>query len=215
MKIKTRTIWISVLISFILAVGLIVGVTQTKGAWTNVVIVLLAIDFIYMTIAIQFASTRTFRYRMKPKKYPQKKYVFDPSIENKLTAMGYQQRNTPYGQSYLKVDKEHAYKVVLVKNKEKYFNQEQQNNARPSSNKALEKCRKFIGFEIFLDWDEEVLRKLPDFCIQGENVYYAAFYYDQTVLICPNHEDAKEGLAPLFDALVGDLKMEEKSESSF
>ena len=65
-KIKTKYLWISIAICFLAAIGLIIGVTQLEAPWTTVVIVLLAIIFIYMTVAIQIASTRSFRY--KPKK---------------------------------------------------------------------------------------------------------------------------------------------------
>ena len=54
-NIKARYIWISVAVSFLIAVGLIIGVTYTKGAMTTFVIVVLAMVFIYMTIAIQIA----------------------------------------------------------------------------------------------------------------------------------------------------------------
>lgn len=213
-KIKTRTIWISVAVSFVLAIGLILAVTQTKGAWTNVIIVLLAIDFIYMTIAIQIASTRTFRYRSKAMKYPTKAFVFSKEeIDLKLKKKGYKLRNTPFGQSYLLVDKEAAFKVVLVRNCEKYFGQEEQ-DAPKSANKDLEKCKKFIGFEIFLDYDEDTLRKLPDFCIQGQNVFYAGFYYDeeQKQLICPNYMEPSEQFNEMYAKIQEDAGLAPSEE---
>ena len=57
-KIKTRYIWLSIALCFLAAIGLIIGITQMEAPWTTVVIVILAIIFIYMTVAIQVASTR-------------------------------------------------------------------------------------------------------------------------------------------------------------
>ena len=94
-NIKAKYIWISVAISFLLGVGLLVGVTFTQGAWTNVCIVLIAIVFIYMTLAIQMASVKTFRYRPKAKKYPQMRYtMLQEDIDEILKKKGYKQRNS-------------------------------------------------------------------------------------------------------------------------
>ena len=55
-KIKTRYLWISIAVCLLAAIGLIIGVTHLEAPWTTVVIVLLAIIFIYMTVAIQVVS---------------------------------------------------------------------------------------------------------------------------------------------------------------
>lgn len=209
-KMKLRTLWISVGISFLIAVGLILGVTQTKGALTTVFIVLIAIVFIYMTIAIQIASTKTFRYKAKPIKYPSKSYKFNKeSVDLNLKKSGYKLRNANYGQNYLKIDKENAYKVVIVRNNENYFNQEAEEVKKP--NNDLAKCKKFIGIEIFLDYNEETLKRLPDFCLQGENVYYAGLYYkeDKRELICPNYVEPIGVFEELLNNINKDLNLEE------
>lgn len=212
-NIKTRTIWISVVISALVAVGLIIGVTQTSGVWTNVVIVLLAITFIYMTIAVQIASTKTFRYRAKAVQYPTKKYTVDKeSIDLTLKNKGYKPRNTVYGQSYLKIEDENAYKIVVVRNCEKYFSQPSEPDEKKSPNeKALEKCKRFIGLELFFDIDENALKKLPDFCLQGQNVYYAGYAYqeEEHTLLCPNYVEPSETFAPLLTQIHQDAKIEE------
>ena len=74
-KIKTKYLWISVAICFLLAAGLIIGVTFLQEPWTTVVIVILAIVFIYMTVAIQVASTRSFKYKPKKQNYITKEFT--------------------------------------------------------------------------------------------------------------------------------------------
>ncbi|MDE7263190.1 MAG: hypothetical protein K2N64_00835 [Anaeroplasmataceae bacterium] len=208
-NIKARYLWISVAISFLIAVGLIIGVTFTSGVWTNVVIVLIAIVFIYMTLAIQFASMKTFRYKPKPKKYPTITYVYSTEdMDILLKKNGYKPRVTPYGISYLKVKDTNAYKVVLVRDFEKYFNQEEQENSS-SPNRSLEKCKKFMGIEIFYDFDEDTLRKLPDFNLQGTNVYYSGMYIEDGKLICPNYIEPSEDFKDLYQQIKKDLNLEE------
>ncbi len=209
-NIKTRYLWISVAISFLIAVGLIIGVTFTKGAWTQVCIVLIAIVFIYMTITIQIASVKSFRYKPKPKNYPTKSYLYPTEdMDENLKKKGYKPRVTPYGISYLKVDKTNAYKIVLVRNCEKYFNQDEDQNNTTSPNKSLEKCKKFIGFEIFYDYDEDALRKLPDFNLQGNNVYYSGLYIEDNKITCPNYIEPTEDFSELYETIKNDLMLKE------
>ncbi|MDE6414025.1 MAG: hypothetical protein K2K48_01295 [Anaeroplasmataceae bacterium] len=207
-NIKARYIWISVAVSFLIAIGLIIGVTQTKGAWTQVFIVLIAIVFIYMTIAIQMASVKSFRYKPKPKNYPTMSYQYPTlDMDENLKKKGYKPRVTPYGVSYLKVDGTNAFKIVLVRNCEKYFNQEEEKENKSSPNRSLEKCKKFIGFEIFYDYDEDTLRKLPDFNLQGNNVYYSGLYVEEHKITCPNYIEPTEDFSELYETMKDDLKL--------
>ena len=208
-NIKARYIWISVAISFLIAVGLIIGVTFTDGVWTNVVIVLIAIVFIYMTLAIQIASTKTFRYKAKKINYPTIEYPFvAEDIDASLKKKGYKPRVTPYGISYLKVSDTNAYKIVVIRNQEKYFNPEEQSE-NTTTEKSLEKCKSFIGFELFFDYDEETLRKLPDFSLQGENIYYTGFYFSEDKLVCPHYREPDETFKELYENMKKDLNISE------
>lgn len=205
-NIKARYIWISVAVCFVLAGLLIFAVTKTTGMWTNVVIVLIAIVFIYMTVAIQIASTKTFRYKAKPIKYPTIEYsVNDLDFDAVLKKNGYKPRYTPYGAIYLKIVGINAYRVSVIKNFEKYFNQEESNEQAPA-NKELAKCQKFIGVEIFTEYDEDVLRKLPDFSLQGNNIYYCGFYLEENKIVCLNYIEPNEIFAELYSNIKDDLQ---------
>ena len=203
-RIKTRYLWISIAVCFLAAIGLIIGVTQLKDPWTTVVIVILAIIFIYMTIAIQVVSTRTFRYKPKKINYQTKDFqLIDGDIEAILKDKGYKKRTVPYGLSYIKVIGINAYKIVLIKDAYKYFEPNDESNL--PKEKALEKCKKFIGFEIFINYDEEALSKLVDFNIQGENIYYGGFYLEDDVLKCPNYIEPTENFKELYNDIITDL----------
>ncbi len=203
-KIKTRYLWISIAVCFLAAVGLIIGVTQLEAPWTTVIIVLLAIIFIYMTVAIQVVSTRTFRYKPKKVNYTTKEFTLtNADIESTIKSKGYKKRDVPYGLSFIKVVGVNAYKIVLIKDKVKYFEPNDESNL--PTEKSLEKCKRFIGFEIFLDYDEEALSKLVDFNIQGSNIYYGGFYIEGNKLICPNYVEPNEYFNDLYNTIVTDL----------
>ena len=210
-KIKVKYLWILIAILFVIGCLLVFTVTLTEGFWTDVFIVLIAIDFIVMTLAIQVASSKTFKYKRKEMVYPQKEYSFSKGIEVTLKKQGYKLREFPYGNSYLKIVNQTAYKVVFVKDYEKYFAAGEEESTG-SSNKDLAKCTKFIGFELFLKYDEETLKKLVDFCMQGEKIYYAGFYYENNVLVCPNYIEPNEGFSSIIDVMYKDLNMKEKED---
>lgn len=214
-KIKTRTLWISIAIAFILAIGLIVACTQVKGNWTKVIIVLLAVDFIYLTLAVQMASYKTFRYKAKPVKYPTKDFEGDfDLLRTNLLKKNYKERKTPYGSSFLKVIGDTAYKCVLVEHTDKYFNQEPEEQVS-STNRDLEKCTKFIGMEIFYNIDEANLIKLPDFSLCGKNIYYTALLYQENRLFkCLNYIEPKDGFKEGFDTLLQHIGLTEKDIDS-
>lgn len=209
-RIKTKYIWISVVICFLLTVGLIIGVTFLKDPWNTVVIVLLAIIFIYMTVAIQVATTRSVRYKPKKVNHIIKEYnLICDNINEKIKTNGYKARIVPYGTSYIKIVGTNAYKIVVINNKDKYFEPvEEENNNK--TEKGLDKCKKFIGFEIFLEYDEEVLSKLVDFNIQGNNIYYGGFYINDNKLICPNFVEPNEHFNELHKAILTDLGIVEE-----
>lgn len=211
-NIKARYLWIGVGVGFLVAVGLIIGVTFTSGVWTKICIGLIAAVFIFMTITIQMASVKSFRYKAKPKKYP--KMIYSASKEDfdfLLKKNGYKPRVAPYGMSYLKIDGTNAYKVVLIRNCEKYFAPEKEQDTA-SPNHALEKCKKFIGCELFLEYDEEALKKLPDFNFAGEKIYYFSLYKENDQYICPNYIEPSEEFQELFQKIKFDLTLEEYTQ---
>ena len=148
------------------------------------------------------------KYKPKSIIYPTINYECDINhLEEKLRKNGYKERNVPYGLSYLKIKNKIAYKVVLVKEEDKYFNQEEDNQEVPV-NKELEKCIKFIGFEIFLNISEQNLYRLPDFSIQGKNVYYTAYYASSNhQLNCLNYLEPNEDYNEAYNNIINDLNL--------
>ena len=214
-NIKLKYVWLSIILAFILSCVFVYLCSITEGALLTLCIVVLIISFIYMTVAVQYAGHKTFKYKPKKIIYPTIKYECDVlNLEQILKSSGFKERKVPYGLSYLKIKNKTAHKVVLVKDEEKYFNQEE-DNEQGTPNKELEKCTKFIGFEIFLKISEDKLYRLPDFSIQGKNIYYTAYYVtEENELLCLNYVEANEGFKEAYTNLVNDLKMNEIKEEN-
>ncbi len=208
-KLKARTLWIICAILALVAIGLIVLVTQVNGSFTKVIIVLIAVDFIALTMMIQTASFNTFKFKPKTN-YKVKDYngKFD-ALEDNLKELKYQKRTLPYGISYLLIDNDTAYKCSIIKNFNLYFNPEEKNE-EVKENKRLNDCTKFIGVEIFESIDEENLKKLPDFTIQGDKVYLTSLLYQEPDKFkCLNYEEPKDLFKEPFDKLINDLGLSE------
>lgn len=212
-KIKARYVWITILILFLLALALVYGCTQATGTMNTVLIVFLAIDFIAMTILIQVAGAKTFRYKPKKINYPTAEYEADPNIiKGNLKKLGYKERITPFGASYLAIYNKTALKVTIINNDEAYFNPENKDTSKP--NHSLDNCTGFIGFEIFMSMNKENQEKLPDFSIQGQNVYYTAFLYDDenNCFKCFNKVEPEEQFVAGYNKLISDLDFNMKEE---
>ena len=111
-NIKARYIWITIGVVFLITIGLILGITFADSTWKMPLIIALTICFLFLTFAVQIASSKTFQYKRKIK-YPKKLYTSKvSSFEEKLESLKYEKRITNYGLSYLKIQNENAYKVV-------------------------------------------------------------------------------------------------------
>ncbi len=210
-RLNKKVLWITVAIAFIIAIGLICICPFTKDGWTKIVIVLLAIDFIFLTIAVQAASFQTFRYKEKKENYPTKEYRGNFNIfYQTLKDLNYKERKTNYGSSFLKIKKDIAYKCVLVEDYAAYF--EPQEEQKSESNSKLEQCKIFVGLEIFKSIDEKNVMKLPDFTLKGKNIYYTALLKQEDKLICLNYSEPEDRFKEAFYEMLSELKIEEIKE---
>lgn len=213
-KLSKKTLWICVAIALVIAIILIYLCSQVKGDWTNLIIVLLTIDFIFLTIVIQIASFKSFTYKMKMKDYNQKDYNGNyEEFEQLLLQKGYKKRVVPYGFSFLKIKNKVAYKAVLVNDFVKYFNEES-GETTSTPNKELEKCDRFVAVEIFKEIDEQNLIKLTDYTLQGKNVYYTALLNQgENTLKCLNYIEPNEYFKEPLSNLYNDLNVVEINQN--
>ena len=207
-KIKARTVWIIVGVLFLIAIGLIFAVQYTQGVLNRVCLISLIVCFILITILIQFASFKSFG-GMKNIKYIENEYKTDlEEIEDALIKLGYKKTKRVYSNSYLLIDGKHAYKVSIVNSSEAYFNNTEEDKSKP--NKELDKCETFLGLELFNEIDENNFKKLVEFTIQTNNIYYTAFVkMENGNYKCLNYEAPNDKHYECYNKLMNDLHMTE------
>ncbi len=215
-NIKARTLWILAVVELLLSVGLIFACIYTKDILNKVMIITMTVMFVLLTITIQAASFKSFRYRPK-KNYIVKKYVNSNDLYGKLVDLNFDLRERAYGKSYIKIEGKSAYKVVLISDPNGYFHHEDEpeSNQDDKLGEKLDKCNTFTAIEIFLNTNSEVKEKISDFTIQVEKIYYTAFEKaDDDTFICYNYEKPndkhKDDYNHLLDILGFSEKIEEK-----
>ncbi len=213
-NIKARTFWLIALALLLAGVGLIIGCIYTDNQTNKVMIILMTVDFVILAFVIQFASFKSFKYKPKKKEYITKKYSNDNDLLDTLKKLKFELRERSYGSSFLKIEKRHAYKVVLITDPDGYFNHEEpDDNQEP--NKELDKCLTFTAVEIFLNSNDLVREKLPDFTIQVEKVYYTALErIEDGLYLCHNYEEPNEKHKPCVDYLYEMLGFKEVDENN-
>ena len=203
-NIKARTLWIITGIILLLVIGLVILIPIVDKAFTTVIVVFMVIGFVLLTILIQVASYKTFKF--KPKTAPTKVVEFETEVDiiQTLKKNKYKERNKSFGVSFLKVSKPNAFKVTIINDIEAYFNPTDSDASQ--SDKELDNCDRMIGLEIFLNYREEDLPKFKDYSLQGNNIYYTCLYkVDDNKYICPNYIEPVENHKKNFDALFNEL----------
>ena len=212
-NIKAKYLWIATAVIFLITVGMVVLLVTIKDINKTAITVVMIIGFISMTFLIQAASFKSFRF--KPKKEPSnpKEYKTDKDLLEVLRKNKYKERKKSYGVSFLKIQKPNAFKVTLVTDPDAYFNPTDEDNTE--GDKELDKCDRMIGFEIFLNYREDDLNRFRDYSIQGQNIYYTAFYRvseDSNEYICANYIEPTEAHKRNYDALMEELGLTLKEE---
>jgi hypothetical protein len=212
-NIKARYLWIAAGVFLLIAIGLIFAVQYAKGFLNSFCLVSLIISFILVTILIQYASFKSFSAKRNIK-YDEKEYkTTNDNIEDNLIEKGYKMSNRPFGRSYLLIDNKKAYKVSIIDSSEAYFNDTMDDNYEP--NKELDKCKSFVGIEIFNQIDENNYNKLKEFTIQTSNIYYTSVVKEENGNYkCLNYEAPKENHKESYEKLFNDICLEELTVES-
>ncbi len=208
-NIKAKYLWMGVAGLFLIAIGLIVGCSYADDTLNKILIVFLAIDFILLTILIQLASLKSFKYKPKLKKLPKKSYQGEINSES-LKKAGFKEKSVEFGKSYLYIASDVAFKINLINDTKLYFYPTASDNSKP--NKALDRCNRLIGIEIFEEPNEDTMLKLPDFSMQGDKIYYTALAHRNNSYECVNYIEPNERFNEDFLKLLKLLELEEISE---
>lgn len=209
-KLSAKILWIIVAVLFLAAIGVVIWIANANEPLNKILIGVMVVLFISITILVQVASYRMFKN--KPMiKYITKEYNTDINDYDKyLKDNNYQYSKRNYGNSYLKIDNGIAYKISLINNVDAYFKYEEDN---VSVNKELDKCKAFIGLEIFDYIDDVNLKKLTEFTIQTNKLYYTALIkMDNGNYKCLNYEKPNEIFEEPYNNIFKELHLSEKND---
>lgn len=174
-RLSKKSSIILTLTSFLCTILLIFLYVYHSSKPLMVLIIILSLIFaISMNSMVSYLAVYKFKPKPTPKEYYQYKTI--DSLSSILLSKGFKETITSYGSYYIKIIGITAYKIILIKNLDKYFNQDQTNNESKKTTKGLEKCQEFIGFEFFYEQNEELLKKLSDFSFTTEKIFYEGFY---------------------------------------
>ena len=217
-QIKKRYLWLTFLIS--LVVGVLIILELSKQEDNSLLLILMVIDFVIMTISLNTAVSRSFKYKPKPKKCVVKTYNGPSSkeIDKNLLKLGFNKKGARFGHGYIKVDGKTAYKIVIIDEPTKYFTtaeniaNEAKENDKPTA--GIDQCEKFFGFEIFMKVDEEVKKKILDFSFQGKNIFYDGLYFDSEIgkYVEPDHLNPKPDFVDGYNKMLEILKFVEENQ---
>lgn len=173
---KKQSIFITVILFVLLVVSMLLYIFKLSEQWLMIIIMILSVCSM---ISLNGMITKLVVFKPKKIKYP--KCYYKPlnytQLEAKILKNGFKMTSKNYGASFIKIEDKTAFKIILIENDERYFNQEDSNKDKPT--KGIEKCNEFVGFEFFLDPIDSTLNKLPDFSFTGDNIFYTAFYLDK------------------------------------
>ncbi len=149
LNLRARTYWLISLILLIFAVGFVLLCIYSPTGSNTIFIVLMTIDLVLMTFAIQLAIQKSIKYKPKPIQYVEKIYNKTKDFDELLKSNGFDLRNRHIGRSYIKIDGDDAFKVVIITDSNKYFDKVEEPKDDKLA-KRLDNCKSFTGLEIFL-----------------------------------------------------------------
>lgn len=170
----------TIVITFLLMIvsGLVMYLyTVTQNTLYMALTIVCTIMFVF---SMNATIARFATFKMKPPKFPKAYYKLPTiaTLESRLVRAGFTKTNRQFGIGFIKIEGKTAYKLLIVENADIYFAPDKQKESQKAT-KGIEKCNELVGFEIFYDITEEVLRRIPDFSFKGDRVLYEGFYADK------------------------------------
>jgi hypothetical protein len=178
--------WVYLLFSLVFFIlgGLFIYLSVKNGNKTYL-LVFVVISFLLFTFSINtFISKITYNH-VKKKMFPKKYFSYKSfkELEEILISNEFKKVTLPYGKRFIKIDGKTCYKVLLVEDFKKYFNQ---TSANEPKTKGIEYCTKLVGFEIFNTNEKELVDKVEQFSFENEKLLYEGFYIESNKIVEAN-----------------------------
>lgn len=197
-NLKARYYLIMFLAMTIIDVVLCVFILRTSNNTLN--IILLVVAFLITGSLFDLFISKVFQAKREEKMYIEKRYsITDLPISEKLK--GFNKRSLPYGDVYSLVENRCLYKVTIVNNISEYHTFTPDENDKDKT-PGVDKAIKMVGFEIFVDTDDELKKNIKGYAISSSKILYDAFYLENGILVEPNHYDPDKNLEEEYNKLV-------------
>ncbi|UKI50603.1 MAG: hypothetical protein L6U99_04310 [Clostridium sp.] len=150
-----------------LVLGVLLVLWTSRSEKNTLPMALMVLDFVIMTMAINSAIARTFRYKAKPRKCTVNKYegLTSNELDKKLVSLGFNRKGVRFGHGYIKIEGKTAYKVVVIDDYSKYFtnNDTIANETKKMKNQQRELINaiNLLALKFFYTVDDSTKEKNP------------------------------------------------------
>jgi len=196
-NIKARYLWIAFVISIIVCMLAIWGCSYLNNKMATMII--LVALFILSGFIFQAAIGKSMIIKQEKRKYnPVNNEAI--SIESTIATLRdnkFSSHKMSFGTSFTKIVNDTVLKATFINDTNKYFNS---NNDEIASNVAgINEAKRFLGFEIFSDVNEQLLSKIGDFSFNGEKVHFEGFYLTEEYLVEANYLEPYDEMKESYD----------------
>lgn len=210
-NLKTRYLWIMFGVMVVVS-GLMTFVCTTINNQTLSLIILIILylitgAFFEMAIARLFERKHQIKYNEVIYEY-----VKEEDIVESLRKNAFNSHKLSYGKAFIKIVDKTVYKVIFIKDMNNYKNPSEE-DSKGTKTKGIDDCTKFIGVELFYDYDDEMKEKIRDFSFCGEKVYYTGLYVKEDSLVKPNHIPPTEDFKDDYDNFMKILGINSEKEN--
>lgn len=171
----------------------------------TILIVFCILTFVLISMCTNQITNRIVTKQFEKKYNNPKVYKLDEDLKKSLSDATI--TKVAFGNSYLFVKDDVAYKILHITNNELYFNNQDKERDKNKANKNLEHCTKFYGFEIFETADAQLIKKLELYTFQNDKIYYTAFYKEESNVIQANYETPNDIHLENYNYIINKLRM--------
>ncbi len=205
-KASSKKIWLLMLLNFGIT-SLLFGLYLIGIIKSDIILILSTIIcFFLMTFFINEITKRMVEKKFQAK-YKPKNYNADVNKIYEILSKNSNLVEGEYGKNYLHINNKTAFKILFIKDNDKYFNNKITENTK--GNKKLEECNFFFGLEIFLDPNPELIKKIQQYTFQSEKIFYTGFYLQDDKLVQAHYEQPWIDHEKNFEYILNLLEMKE------
>ncbi len=195
-KIKARYLFMMFFVMLIIDVLLILLMMRINNKTISLIV--LVVSFLITGSILSNAMYKVFTLKgMKTNKIIHK---FKGEEFMKENLKDFTTNVRPFGIVYSKVIDKCAYKVTYVLDYSKYSAEDDNKNYKKTP--GIDDAKWMVGFEIFNEMNDDLMKKLPLYSMSGEKLYYLGMYIDNDNIIEADHVEPYTYLKEKYEKLL-------------